>query len=517
MRKEGFMPVVTQRVPMQPIQGYSSNAVLAAHLGNINYLLQPEPLPDSAVEDEVIETNEDFWHSLQQSHLIPGISVTLNRFHILDWFPRAPGLYHTRDASFARDEAFYHLLHGVPDSPLREYADQSGEPRPEHDYAVVFTPEGKLSMLQGGIGCIRLKPIDIFGVRHWLMTATSDGIGHAGIPIALPLSHCRSVLRGIQEQGTFCATVHGQLDFLPDPFSRLFDNTEMVPKIFLRVTALDPCQPAIKVNPEVSVAVSFLSDYKGWPDVYATYVTFRPDIEGSFEEAISWMKHRYVEGEYRGRIITDFDQTRTIFTEARLALSTVMDRLISRGSLRETIELMHATANVDAFFDEMDRQRLLPSKAASQRTDVFVSYAHAPERHTGWVERIRVHLEGLTNYCSIQWWDDTRINPGDNWQREIQNAIRRSRVAILILTADFLKSKYIREAELPLLLEAADADGAKILCIYGSDVHFSGVSKRLLQYHFVNEPDRPLQDMSEAERESVYKRLAEAVEQSINS
>ena len=146
---------------------------------------------------------------------------------------------------------------------------------------------------------------------------------------------------------------------------------------------------------------------------------------------------------------------------------------------------------------------------------VFVSYAHAPEKETGWVGRIRKHLEGLHNYCSIEWWDDSKIEPGDNWRREIEKAISRSRVAILVLTADFLASKFIREAELPLLLESADADGATILCIYGSYVNLSGIAERLSRYQFVNESDMPLQAMSIAEQEAIYMKLAKAVEKSI--
>jgi hypothetical protein len=125
---------------------------------------------------------------------------------------------------------------------------------------------------------------------------------------------------------------------------------------------------------------------------------------------------------------------------------------------------------------------------------------------------MRTHLEGLAHSSDFEVWDDTRIDPGEKWRQEIEKAIRHTRVAVLVLTADFLASKFIRDAELPLLLEAAEADGAKILCIYGSDVHLSGIAKRLLQYQFVNEPDRPLQTLHKTARETVYKKLTQAVE-----
>jgi hypothetical protein len=180
------------------------------------------------------------------------------------------------------------------------------------------------------------------------------------------------------------------------------------------------------------------------------------------------MKKTYVEGEYRGRIITDFDQTRTIFPEARLALSKVMDRLVSRGELRETIELMHATASVDSYFDRTAQRELLPPKSRHQRNKVFISYAHAVENETGWVKRIVKHLDGLQHSIPVNVWTDASIVPGRRWREEIEQAINSSRVAILILTPDFLASSFIRDAELPPLLEAADAEGTTILCLYGS-------------------------------------------------
>jgi internalin A len=74
----------------------------------------------------------------------------------------------------------------------------------------------------------------------------------------------------------------------------------------------------------------------------------------------------------------------------------------------------------------------------------------------------------LAHESDFEVWDDARIEPGEKWKERISEAINRARVAVLVLTADFLASKFIRDAELPLLLEAADAEGATILCISGS-------------------------------------------------
>jgi hypothetical protein len=88
---------------------------------------------------------------------------------------------------------------------------------------------------------------------------------------------------------------------------------------------------------------------------------------------------------------------------------------------------------------------------------------------------------------------------------------------VLVITAEFLASEFIRNSELPLLLEAADAEGATILCVYGSDTPIVGDARKLLDYQFLNVRERPLQAMSPAERSRVFRKLAEAVDKKMTA
>ena len=76
--------------------------------------------------------------------------------------------------------------------------------------------------------------------------------------------------------------------------------------------------------------------------------------------------------------------------------------------------------------------------ASNNRTQIFISYAHKDLRH---LNRLQIHLTPSTRKnTNIRYWDDTKLTPGSNWQDEIKKAIEAAKVAILLISADFLAS-----------------------------------------------------------------------------
>jgi len=71
-----------------------------------------------------------------------------------------------------------------------------------------------------------------------------------------------------------------------------------------------------------------------------------------------------------------------------------------------------------------------------------------------------IQLSVLKQLDVIDIWDDTRITGGTDWEQEIIQAIARSSVAILLVSANFLTSKIINTVEIPQFLErhAKDKD-----------------------------------------------------------
>lgn len=163
---------------------------------------------------------------------------------------------------------------------------------------------------------------------------------------------------------------------------------------------------------------------------------------------------------------------------------------------------------------EIERENLAGKLSAHEsvrnpeRTKVFISYSHYD---TPWIERLRVHLKPLERDYDIKIWDDRKIRAGSKWKEEIEEAIRSAKVAVLIISADFLASDFIVNNELPPLLDAAETDGAVILPLIVSPSRFLS-TKSLSQFQAINDPARPLISMAKGEQEETLVKVSEDIE-----
>lgn len=91
---------------------------------------------------------------------------------------------------------------------------------------------------------------------------------------------------------------------------------------------------------------------------------------------------------------------------------------------------------------------------------VFVTYSHK-DKH--WKEQLEAALQGTEWGRQYEVWSDDDIDPGDLWKEKIKEKLNLATGAILLVSEDFLASKFISEVELPKLLKRAKKDGTKIL------------------------------------------------------
>src|SRR5687768_9880622 len=90
---------------------------------------------------------------------------------------------------------------------------------------------------------------------------------------------------------------------------------------------------------------------------------------------------------------------------------------------------------------------------------VFISYSHKDEV---WKDRLASHLGVLEKQELLDLWDDRRIEAGEEWFEEIEAAIEDADVAVLLVSADFLNSKFILEEEVPRFLQRRADSGLKV-------------------------------------------------------
>jgi hypothetical protein len=140
--------------------------------------------------------------------------------------------------------------------------------------------------------------------------------------------------------------------------------------------------------------------------------------------------------------------------------------------------------------------------------NVFVSYCHAD---AAWLERTKVHLRPLVRRGTLSLWDDTKISPGQAWREEVAAALARARVAVLLVSADFLASDFVINNELPPLLHRASGGGVLILPVLIGPCLFSE-HEELARYQCVNPPDKPLSLISSPDAETVLVALARSVD-----
>lgn len=91
---------------------------------------------------------------------------------------------------------------------------------------------------------------------------------------------------------------------------------------------------------------------------------------------------------------------------------------------------------------------------------VFISYSH---KQTKLKDRLVTHLRVLQIEGILEdVWDDSRIGAGEDWLPAIEQAMAQAQVAILLISADFLTSKFILSEEVPRLLEHREKEGLRV-------------------------------------------------------
>ena len=130
---------------------------------------------------------------------------------------------------------------------------------------------------------------------------------------------------------------------------------------------------------------------------------------------------------------------------------------------------------------------------------IFISYCHKDEP---WKDLLVKHLGALRRQGRIDVWDDRRIGVGDDWLPAIDRSLRGADAAILLVSADFLDSRFIRDRELPVLLKRRRDEGLLVAPVIVRDCAWDRVDG-LREIQARPKDGQTLAAMSEATMRSV--------------
>ena len=125
------------------------------------------------------------------------------------------------------------------------------------------------------------------------------------------------------------------------------------------------------------------------------------------------------------------------------------------------------------------------------RDKIFISYSHEDKT---WRDRFTLMLSPSLNTASSTLWSDELIEPSARWSEAISAAISSSRVALLLVTPHFLTSKFIRETELPEILQQ-QSDGLLVRWVPVVVAAFE--CSKLSTFQAAHPPSEPLETLSD--------------------
>ena len=189
-------------------------------------------------------------------------------------------------------------------------------------------------------------------------------------------------------------------------------------------------------------------------------------------------------------------------------------RAISRDGLTRVYTHPNPALQVTYEMDEKERLLYLLHFVAPKVQvikPVFISYSH---KDGAWLEKLKIFLRPLEDQGLVRVWDDTNIRPGSEWLGEIRQSLESARVAVFLITQNFLNSEFIRDKEFPVLLEKAKNRGCVIywIAVSSSTVNDSEIAR----FQAANDPKQPLDTLTEPEQNkvlmSIYDRMKQAVQ-----
>ncbi|MBC8291152.1 MAG: toll/interleukin-1 receptor domain-containing protein, partial [Planctomycetes bacterium] len=146
------------------------------------------------------------------------------------------------------------------------------------------------------------------------------------------------------------------------------------------------------------------------------------------------------------------------------------------------------------------------------RDQVFISYAR---EDAALMEEFRTMLEPLVSSGVTTAWTDTDIPAGAKWEDEINRALAKARIGVLLVTSDFLASDFIMKTEVPALEAAATTGELTLIWIAARPCLYE--ASPLSKYQAANDPEKPLSGLSKNDRQSELAEVCRQIQVAIQA
>ncbi|MCB1806094.1 MAG: toll/interleukin-1 receptor domain-containing protein [Candidatus Competibacteraceae bacterium] len=156
-----------------------------------------------------------------------------------------------------------------------------------------------------------------------------------------------------------------------------------------------------------------------------------------------------------------------------------------------------------------------------EKQKCFISYSREDEAVLGELVESLQALQWLKDHI---WFDKKGIEPSDQIDPLIQQALKDTKVGILLISNKFFLSDYIEHKELPHLLAGqAKQSGIKLACLYLTSIAEEAFVREVVidgQQHSINlrdflglnDPNQPLDSLkTSGEKNKAYKKVADWV------
>ena len=147
------------------------------------------------------------------------------------------------------------------------------------------------------------------------------------------------------------------------------------------------------------------------------------------------------------------------------------------------------------------------SSVPLRQNNIFISYSHRDE---AWKDLLVKHLKVLENQGLVARWDDRQIRAGEEWAQQIEQAAAQARIAIFLISDDFLASKFIMQQEVPYFLQRRQQGNLIVFPIIITDC-FWDIIDWLKVIQVRPKDGKPLAEFEEAQRDKVIKEMVREI------